>query len=52
MNKSIVKTFFFFTSNHYFWIKYESSIYNIAFSGEKDISSESGEKYAKIKHSS
>ncbi len=30
------------------WLKYESS--NIASSGEKVISSESGEKYAQIKH--
>ncbi len=29
INKSIVKIFF---SNHYFWLKYESSIYNIPFS--------------------
>ncbi len=29
---------------------YESSIYNIVFSSEKVVSSESGEKYALIKH--
>ncbi len=45
--------FFWFgvvTSNHCFWLKYESFIHNIAFSSEKVISSESGEKYAQIKH--
>ncbi len=36
----------FLTSN----LKQESSIHNIAFSSEKDVSSESGEKYAHIKH--
>ncbi len=46
-NKSIVKTFL--TSNCRFWLKYESSNYNIAFSSEKVILSESGE-YAQIKH--
>ncbi len=33
-------------------LKCESSIHNIGFSGEKVISSESGEKYAQIKHRS
>ncbi len=42
INKSIIKTFL--TLN-------ESSIHNIAFSSEKVILSESGEKYAHIKHS-
>ncbi len=37
---------FFFT---FFWLKYESSIHNIAFSIEKPVLSESGEKYAQIK---
>ncbi len=36
--------------NHCFQRKYESSIYNIAFSSENIISAESGEKYALIKH--
>ncbi len=40
----------FITSNHYFRLKYESSIHNIAFSSEKLIWSESGEKSAQIKH--
>ncbi len=35
----------------YFWLKYELSIHNIALSSEKGIVSESGEKYAQIKHS-
>ncbi len=33
-------------SNRCFQLKYESSIYNISFSVEHGISSESGEKYA------
>ncbi len=33
-------------SNHCFQLKYESSIYNIAFSIENVILSESGEEYA------
>ncbi len=33
-----------------FQLKHESSVYNIAFSSEKLILSESGEKYAQIKH--
>ncbi len=36
--------------NGCFWLKYESIIYNIASSGEKVVLSESGEKYAQIKH--
>ncbi len=40
----------FLTSNHCFHQKYESSIHNIAFSSEKAVSSELGEKYAQIKH--
>ncbi len=35
--------------NHCLRLKYESSIHNIAFSSEKVISSESGQKYAQIK---
>ncbi len=37
-------------SNCCFWAKYESSIQNIAFSSEKVILSESGEKYTQIEH--
>ncbi len=44
IGKSIINMFL--TSNHCF--KYESSIHNIAFSSEKVIWSESGEKYAQI----
>ncbi len=40
----------FLTSNHCFHQKYESSIHNIAFSSEKALSSELGEKYEQIKH--
>ncbi len=40
----------FLTLNCCFWLKYKSSIHSIAFSSEKVISSESGEKYAQIKH--
>ncbi len=47
-NKFIIKLFL--TSNCCFWLKYESSIHNIAFSSEKVVLSESGEKYAQIKH--
>ncbi len=36
--------------HHCFWLKFESSVHNIAYSSEKVISSESGEKYAQIKH--
>ncbi len=39
----------FLTSNCCFWLRYESSIH-IAFSAEKVILTESGEKYAQIKH--
>ncbi len=46
-NKPIIKTFL--ASNHCIQLKYKS-INNIAFFGEKVISSESGEKYAQIKH--
>ncbi len=46
-NKPIIKTFL--ASNHCIQLKYKS-INNIAFFGEKFISSESGEKYAQIKH--
>ncbi len=35
----------FLTSNHCFQLKYESSINKVAFSSEKVISSESGERY-------
>ncbi len=45
-NRSIVKMFL--TSNQCFWIKYKSPLHNIAFSSEKVVSSESGEKYAQI----
>ncbi len=48
MNKFIIKTFL--TLIRRFQLKYESSIHNIAFSNIKVISSESGEKYAHIKH--
>ncbi len=41
-NKSI-KTFLI--SNYWFWLKYECSFHNIAFSSEKLNLSESGEKY-------
>ncbi len=47
-NKSSIKTFL--TSNCCFWLKYESLINNNAFSIEKVVWSESGEKYAQIKH--
>ncbi len=40
----------FLTSNCCIQLKYKSSIHNIALFGEKVISSESGEKYAQIKH--
>ncbi len=40
----------YLTSNHCFWLKYESFIHNIASSSEQVISSESGEKSAQIKH--
>ncbi len=46
-NKSI-KTFL--TSNRCFWPKCESIIHNIAFSSEKVVWSESGEKSAQTKH--
>ncbi len=48
MNKFIIKTFL--TSIHRIQLKYESSIHSIAFSNLIVISSESGEKYAHIKH--
>ncbi len=38
----------FWTSNHRFWLKYESSIHNITSSREKVILFESGEKSAQI----
>ncbi len=38
----------FLTSNHCFQQKYRSSIYNIAFSSAKVVSSDSGERYAQI----
>ncbi len=41
----------FLTSKCWFWLKYESSIHNIAFTIEKVIWSESEEKYALFKHS-
>ncbi len=47
-NKSIIKMFL--TSKCCFWLRYESYIH-IAFSIEKVISTESGEKYVQIKHS-
>ncbi len=47
-NKSVIKMVL--TSKSWFQLKYESSVHNIAFSSEKVISSESGEKYAEIKH--
>ncbi len=37
-------------SVHFFRLKYKSSIHNIASSSEEVILSESGEKYAQIKH--
>ncbi len=40
----------FYTSDHCFWLKYKSSIHNIASSSENVIWSESGEKCAQIKH--
>ncbi len=40
----------FLTLNGFFWLYYETTIHNIAFSSEKDITSESGEKYVQIKH--
>ncbi len=40
----------FLTSNCCFWQKYESSTHNTAFSSEKVVWSESGEKYVQIKH--
>ncbi len=40
----------FITSNLRFQLKYESSLYNTAFSSEKVNLSESVEKYAQIKH--
>ncbi len=43
-NKSIINIFFL-TSN-----RIKSIIHNIAFSSEKVVSSESGEKYAQTKH--
>ncbi len=48
INKYIIKIFL--TANRPFRLKYESSIHNIAFSSEKVVLSESGEKYAQIKH--
>ncbi len=50
MHKSIIKTFL--TPNHCFWLKYKSSLYNIVSPSKKEkvILSESGEKYAQIKH--
>ncbi len=47
-NKQIHNSDFFF--NGCFQLKFESSIHNIAFSTEKVIRSESGDKYAQIKH--
>ncbi len=47
-NKSIIKMFLILKCC--FWLKYQSSSHNIAFSSEKVILSESGEKYAQIKH--
>ncbi len=47
-NKSIIKMFL--TLNYRVWLKYESSIHNIAFSREKVTWLESREKYAPIKH--
>ncbi len=41
---------YIFNLNRCFWLKYESIIHKIAFSIEKGILSESGEKYAHIKH--
>ncbi len=41
----------FLTLNHCFQLKYDSSVHNNVFSREKVVSSESGEKYAQIKHS-
>ncbi len=49
-NKSIIYSRCFLTSNHCFWLRYVSTIHNIAFSNMKVISSESGEKYAQLKH--
>ncbi len=40
----------FLTLNHCFQLKYDSSVHNNVFSREKVVSSESGEKYAQIKH--
>ncbi len=40
----------FLTSNCCFMLKYKSSIHNIAFCSEKALSSESGERYAQMKH--
>ncbi len=38
----------FLTPNHFFWLKYEPCIWNIAVSSEKVILSELREKYAQI----
>ncbi len=43
---SEVKICMFLTSNRHFQLKYKSSIHSIAFSSEKVVLSESGEKYA------
>ncbi len=43
-NKSIINAL-----KHYFHLKYKSSVHNIAFSSE--LSPESEDKYAQIKHS-
>ncbi len=48
-SRLLIKTWFHIPDNHCFQRKYESSIYNIAFSSENIISAESGEKYAQIK---
>ncbi len=45
LNKSM-----FLTLNDCFRLKYDSSIHNIAFSTEKAVSSETGEKYAQTQH--
>ncbi len=45
-NKSIIKMFW----TSCLQLKYKSSIHNIAFSSENVTFSESGEKYAQIKH--
>ncbi len=42
----------FLSSTHCFWLKYKSSVYNIVFLSEQKVAlSESGNKYAQIKHS-